>query len=68
MAHEDQGLKPEQLDDKYNQDGYGEHPLITREAWRHEVFDSNTLLGYWEWVANELEHNLDAWEEEGDDD
>lgn len=61
---EDRELTAEQLDDKYNPDGDGEHPIVTRECWRHEVFESNTLLGYWDWVAHKLEANPEIWDEE----
>ena len=48
----------EQMDDHYNPNGYGEHPLLTREAWRQEAFWCNTLRGYWDWVVNEIKTNL----------
>lgn len=47
----DVSLSPEQLDDKYNPDGDGEHPRFTREAWRQAVVQEETLRGYWDWVA-----------------
>jgi hypothetical protein len=34
---------------------YHEHPDYSREDWRQEVADDNTLLGYWEWVDHQLE-------------
>jgi hypothetical protein len=43
-------LSVEQLDEKYNPEGGGEHPLFTRLDWRHEVYDENTVVGYWQWV------------------
>ena len=60
----DKGLTAEQLDDKYNPEGYGEHPVITRECWQQEVFEGNTLLGYWDWLVSELTSNAEVWEEE----
>lgn len=30
-----------------------EHPEHTREDWRQEVIDCNTLHGYWTWVVNQ---------------
>ncbi len=53
--HKDYGLTAEQLDDRYNPDGRGEHPDYPREEWRWEVGEENTLLGYWEWVVHMLE-------------
>lgn len=47
----DYDLTPAQLDDKYNPDGDGEHPQYTKQAWRAEVNEEETLLGYWEWVS-----------------
>lgn len=58
---EDFGLTAEQLDDKYNPEGNGEHPIFTRGEWRDEVFSENTLRGYWEWVESQIE------EEEADE-
>lgn len=52
---DDLDLTAEQLDDKYNSDGDGEHPLITREDWRTEVAAHGTINGYWEW----LEYRMD---------
>lgn len=51
----DFGLTPQQLDEKHNPMGYGEHPVFTRSQWREEVCDDNTLLGYWEWVMHQVE-------------
>lgn len=57
---EDFGLTAEQLDDKYNPEGSGEHPVFTRGEWRHEAFNGYTLRGYWEWVEAQI------WEAEDD--
>lgn len=51
----DFGLTAEQLDDKYNPEGDGEHPVFTRGDWRNEVFNGYTLRGYWEWVEAQIE-------------
>ena len=56
----DFNLNAEQLDDKYNPDGDGEHPSHTRFAWRQNVASENTLVGYWEWVEKAI------WEERDD--
>lgn len=48
----DQGLKADELDEKYNPTGGGEHPLFTRSHWRADVIDEITICGYWEWVSN----------------
>lgn len=48
----DIGLKADELDDKYNPSGGGEHPIFTRAHWRHDVADELTVCGYWEWVSN----------------
>ena len=52
---EDLELTAEQLDDKYNSNGDGEHPLITREDWRNAVAAHVTINGYWDW----LEYRMD---------
>ncbi|WP_432263490.1 hypothetical protein [Cupriavidus sp. TMH.W2] len=48
------GLSAEQLDDLYNPDGDGEHPLITRAMWRQAVAQQDTVSGYWPWLAQML--------------
>ena len=50
-------LRAEQLDDKYNYDGDGEHPLFPRKYWREAVQQECTLFGYWAWVE------MRVWEE-----
>ena len=58
---EDVELSPEQLDDKYNPEGYGQHPEFTRVEWQQDVAEGNTLRGYWEWVeSNIYSANIDA--------
>ncbi len=59
VAQEDFSLSASQLDDKYNPDGGGEHPVYTRDDWRQEVAEENTLRGYWDWVAAQLESAQD---------
>lgn len=58
---EDLFRNAEQMDDHYNPEGYGEHPVLTRDCWRHEVLERNTISGYWDWVVYELKANLDVW-------
>ena len=53
MKH-DADLTPEQLDDKYNPDGEGEHPKYTRDDWREAVAQEYTISGYWAWVSHQL--------------
>lgn len=47
----DRELTPEQLDEKYNPDGVGEHPVFTRALWKKAVADDETFFGYWQWVS-----------------
>lgn len=51
---EDCLLSAEQLDDKYNPDGDGEHPVITRSLWREAVSSCDTISGYWAWLQHQL--------------
>jgi hypothetical protein len=51
---EDKKLTAEQLDDKYNPDGDGEHPVYTPSGWCESVVAKQTLCGYWEWVKYQL--------------
>lgn len=50
----DAGLTGAQLDDRYNQDGDGEHPLFHRAVWIQATSEYETLLGYWDWVSYRL--------------
>lgn len=50
----DYGLTAEQLDDKYNPEGGGQHPEYTRADWRAAVDNEDTISGYWEWVKHQL--------------
>ena len=43
-------LTADQLDEKYNPDGGGEHPEFRRDLWRDDVANEYTLQGYWAWV------------------
>lgn len=54
LLMEEQKLTPAQLDDRYNQDGDGEHPLFNRADWIQATSAHDTLLGYWEWVSYRL--------------
>lgn len=47
-------LTAEQLDDKYNPDGGGGHPVWSRNDWRMTVTNENTISGYWDWVTAQL--------------
>lgn len=49
--HVDTELTAEQLDDKYNPEGGGQHPDFTREDWMWAVSNEDTLSGYWAWVV-----------------
>lgn len=53
----DYSLDSVQLDDKYNPDGDGEHPVFARGQWRTEVAAQNTITGYWEWVEKQIDEH-----------
>ena len=48
-------LAAQELDNKYNPVGYGEHPKFKRSQWRGAVIRNETLLGYWEWVRLQID-------------
>ena len=52
-------LRVDQLDDRYNEDGDGEHPGYTRRHWREHVKCQQTLAGYWEWVHFKLQCEME---------
>ena len=47
-------LSVNDLERKYGQHDWGRHPIFSREQWRREVADENTICGYWSWVANSI--------------
>lgn len=58
ILQQDSVLSPDQLDDKYNQDGDGRHPFFGEDGWMQDVMNRNTLSGYWAWVAHQIEDEL----------
>ena len=50
----DYHLTAEQLDDRYNPDGDGQHRTYTRSLWVRAVNMDATLSGYWDWVHYQL--------------
>ena len=46
---QDFGLTDEQLEHKYDHDGDGEHPQLTRSIWQFVVANGDTISGYWDW-------------------
>lgn len=61
IEYEDFNLTSVQLDDKYNPDGDGEHPVFTRWDWCQIVAQRSTLLGYWDWVVYRLDDVYAGW-------
>jgi hypothetical protein len=55
---EDCGLPGAALDDKYNPEGDGEHPVISRGTWRDAVAQQETISGYWDWTAHRVAEAL----------
>lgn len=56
---EDYDLEASQLDDRYNPDGDGEHPVLNRDDWRDAVAQQTTISGYWDWVAHHIAYAED---------
>lgn len=50
-------LTAEQLDEKYNPEGNGEHPLLRKTNWIDAVKKEDTRSGYWDWVAEAVYDN-----------
>lgn len=55
----DTSLTAVQLDDRYNQDGDGEHPKHTVKEWARAAANDETRQGYWDWVVGVIEHEAD---------
>jgi hypothetical protein len=56
----DVGLTASQLEDKYNPEGDGEHPIYTRDVWRQAVADEETISGYWDWLVYRITEVLES--------
>ena len=52
-------MTPDELDELKRKDLWGELPSEPRSAWREDVADENTQLGYWDWVERNLEMKED---------
>lgn len=50
----DKGLSAEQLDEKYNPEGNGTHPLFDRDEWGQVAAAGQTILGYWAWACEKV--------------
>lgn len=55
VEFDEKGLGAEMLQARYGREDGGEHPKYTREEWRIAVEQDSTLLGYWAWVAAQIE-------------
>lgn len=44
-------LTTEELEEKYNSSGDGEHPVFTRSLWRKAIADEITNCHYWNWLV-----------------
>lgn len=53
--HEDWGLSPEELSQKYDLEVAGQHPDFALSEWKWAVTNEDTRRGYWEWVAAQIE-------------
>lgn len=58
IMKEDLGLPGGALDDKYNPEGDGEHPVISRQEWREAVAQQETVSGYWDWTAHKIAEDM----------
>lgn len=51
----DRDLGRRELETKYSaghSEGCGHHPTYTRDMWKAEVGQDDTVMGYWDWVYN----------------
>ncbi|MBG6083089.1 hypothetical protein [Rubrivivax gelatinosus] len=55
LAPSDADLSADELEEKYNPGGGGEHPVLLRAHWRHDVASELTIRGYWHWVADVIQ-------------
>lgn len=51
LVGSDDGMTADELDERYNPNGDGEHPRHTRNDWRDAVSSETTISGYWAWVV-----------------
>jgi hypothetical protein len=61
----DAGLTASELEDTYSPEGYGQFPDYTREDWKLEVANDDTVAGYWlscvSWIEQQWSEQV--WEE-----
>jgi hypothetical protein len=55
LSHTDYDLTQEQIEEKHNPNGGGQHPQYTRSDWKTEVENDGTSNSYWGWVHGEIE-------------
>lgn len=51
----DRDLGRLELETKYSaghNEGWGHHPTHTRDLWKEDVDQDDTVMGYWDWVYN----------------
>lgn len=58
VIREDHGLSAEALQDKYTAKEGNEHPLFTEIEWANNALAGYTHLGYWQWVAQQLDRTF----------
>ena len=63
ILRKDHGHDGQSLDDEYNQEGDGEHPVFIRTEWRQAVENLDTVSGYWDWCAYKIDDWLSDYEE-----
>lgn len=47
-----------QLNDKYSDGRWGNHPIYPSADWRTEVDNEETRQGYWPWVLSQMDQDL----------
>lgn len=52
LARQEHGMTPSSLCQKYKHD---EHPILEIRAWKKDVAQEITRLGYWEAVVNKID-------------
>lgn len=61
----DRDLGRLELEQKYSDghsEGWGHHPIHTRDLWKYCIAEDDTVDGYWDWVYNKIQN-----EDEPDD-
>ena len=55
LVEGEEDMSADQLKAKYGGSCWDEHPDFPRDDWKEEAYNDETVIGYWDWVASQVE-------------